>query len=44
MIETTASSSSSAVESAGLGAVALTPPLPVEGPAELGKVQREVIA
>lgn len=43
MTETTASSSSSVVESAGLRAVALTPPLPVEG-AELGKVQREVIA
>lgn len=46
MTVTTASSSSSAVESARLGVVALTPPPPppVEGLAELGKAQREVIA
>ena len=44
MTVTTTSSSSSAVESAGLGVVAPTPPPPVEGLAELGKAQREVIA
>lgn len=43
MTETT-TSSLSAVESARLGAVAPTPPPPVEGLAELGKAQREVIA
>lgn len=41
---TATSSSSSAVESARLGAVTPTPPPPVEGLAELGKAQREVIA
>lgn len=41
---TATSSSSSAVESARLGVVAPTPPPPLEGSAELGKAQREVIA
>ena len=43
MTETTTIGSSSAVESARLGAVTPTPP-PAEGLAELGKAQREVIA
>ena len=44
MTVTTTSSSSLAVGSARLGTVTPTPPPPVEGLAELGKAQREVIA